>query len=122
VRRGAELDARERELARASVDPDEARLAEIETRLAELREAEKAFLRTHDELAARSEAVTMREELVAQRERELQDRESGWGSADLTELEARLRRLESQRTTAQPQGFTGGIRKLQEGGRGGGRT
>lgn len=120
TRRAAELDARERALAAASVDPDEARLAEIETRLAELREAEKAFMRTHDELAARAEAVTAREDLVAQRERELQDRESGWGSADLSELEARLRRLESQRAAARPQGFAGGFRKLQEGGRSGG--
>ena len=83
-------------------DPDAERLAQIEARLAELRDAEKLFLRTRDEVAARSEAVAARERLVAQRERELDDREDGkgnWASPELSEMEARLRRLE---TTAGP--------------------
>ena len=80
-------------------EPDAERLAQIEARLAELREAEKLFLRTRDELAARSEAVAARERLVSQKERELDDREDGvgqWASPGLTEMEARLRRLEQQ--------------------------
>ena len=81
-------------------EPGAERLAQIEARLAELREAEKLFLRTRDELAARSEAVAARERLVAQKERELDDREDGaaseWGPNELSEMEARLRRLEQQ--------------------------
>ena len=61
-------------------EPDAERLAQIEARLAELRDAEKLFLRTRDELAARSEAVAARERLVSQKERELDDREDGVGS------------------------------------------
>ena len=84
-------------------EPDAERLAQIEARLAELRDAEKLFLRTRDELAARSEAVAARERLVAQKERELDDREDGvgqWASPGLTEMEARLRRLEQQQDPA----------------------
>ena len=95
------------------------RLAQIEARLAELRDAEKLFLRTRDELAARSEAVAARERLVSQKERELDDREDGigqWASPELTEMEARLRRLEQQRDPSeQTMGFSGGLRKLQQG-------
>ena len=95
------------------------RLAQIETRLAELKDAEKMFLRTRDELAARSEAVAARERLVSQKERELDDREDGvgqWASPELTEMEARLRRLEQQRDPSeQTMGFSGGLRKLQQG-------
>ena len=64
----------------------------------ELRDAEKLFLRTREEVAARSEAVAARERLVAQRERELDDREDGkgnWDGTGLSEMEARLRRLEA---------------------------
>ncbi len=100
-------------------DPDAERLAQIEARLAELRDAEKLFLRTRDELAARSEAVAARERLVAQRERELDDREDGkgeWASPELTEMEARLRRLEQQQQPGeQTLGFSGGLRKLEQG-------
>ena len=80
-------------------EQDAERLAQIEARLAELRDAEKLFLRTRDELAERSEAVAARERLVAQKERELDDREDGvgqWAGPELTEMEARLRRLEQQ--------------------------
>ena len=100
-------------------EPDAERLAQIEARLAELRDAEKLFLRTRDELAARSEAVAARERLVSQKERELDDREDGvgqWASAGLTEMEARLRRLEQQQDPSeQTMGFSGGLRKLQQG-------
>ena len=94
------------------------RLAQIEARLAELRDAESLFLRTRDELAARSEAVAARERLVAQKERELDDREDGkgqWASPELSEMEARLRRLEQQQPGEQTLGFSGGLRKLGQG-------
>jgi hypothetical protein len=104
----------------ATAGADESRLARIEARLEELREAETLFLRTRDELAARSEAVAARERLVAQKERELDEREdaSPWATAELSEVEARLRRLEQQQQqhpTEQTVGFTGGLRKLQQG-------
>jgi DNA repair exonuclease SbcCD ATPase subunit len=114
----ADLDARERaveERERAPVDPLDARLAEIDTRLDELRAAEEAFLRTRRELAAHSDAITAREQLLAQREREHDEREDGWGSADVRELETRLRRLETQRTVSS-QGFSGGFKKLEQDG------
>ena len=99
-------------------EQDEGRLAQIEARLAELRDAERLFLRTRDELADRSEAVAARERLIAQKERELDDREDGvgqWASPELTEMEARLRRLEQGQGGEQTLGFSGGLRKLQEG-------
>jgi hypothetical protein len=120
------LEAREQELetraeqiaALPPADPDAGRLAQIEARLAELRDAEKLFLRTRDELAPRSEAVAARERLVAQRERELADRENGkgqWASTELTEMEVRLRRLEQHQPGEQTLGFSGGLRKLEQG-------
>ncbi len=94
------------------------RLARIETRLAELKDAEKLFMRTRDELAARSEAIAARERLAAQRERELDEREDAAGSSrpELGELEARLKRLEQQQQHPgeQTQGFSGGFKKLQQ--------
>jgi len=123
------LNARARELAtEASVpatatDPDEARLAQIDARLAELRDAEKLFLRTRDELAARSEAVAARERLVSQRERELDEREDEDADRSakpgFTEMEARLRRLEEHQQDPREQtlGFSGGLRKLEQGSR-----
>ncbi len=106
-------------VAGAASEADAERLAHIEARVAELRDAEKMFLRTRDELAARSEAVAARERLVAQKERELDDREDGvgqWASPELTEMEARLRRLEQQQDPSeQTMGFSGGLRKLQQG-------
>ena len=101
-------------------NPTDARLTELDARLAELRDAEALFLRTRDELAGRSEAVAARERLVAQRERELDDREDGkgqWASPELSEMEARLRRLEQQQPGEQTLGFSGGFRKLEQGSR-----
>jgi hypothetical protein len=126
VAREQELMVREQELERRAVeiaglppaDPDAARLEQIEARLAELRDAEKLFLRTRDELAPRSEAVAARERLVAQRERELDDREDGkgqWAGRELSEMEARLRRLEQHQPGEQTLGFSGGLRKLEQG-------
>ena len=123
------LNARARELAQEAselapaTDPDEARLAQIDARLAELRDAEKLFLRTRDELAARSEAVAARERLVSQRERELDEREDAdadrSATPGFTEMEARLRRLEQQQPDPREQtlGFSGGLRKLEQGSR-----
>lgn len=116
--REAEIAAREQAPTAAAVnDQGDDRLARIEARLAELAEAEKLFLRTRDELAARSEAVAARERLVAQRERELDERDAGagagWTQPELTEMEARLRRLEQQRRE-QELGFSGGLRRLQQ--------
>jgi hypothetical protein len=124
--READLDQRERELegrmaatAAEALDPGAARLAEIDARLAELRAAEKLFLRTRDEIAGRSEAVAARERLVAQRERELDEREDGtgdWKGPGISEMEARLRRLEQkQQPGEQTLGFSGGLRKLEQG-------
>ena len=124
--REVELATREQDLeARADqiaalppADPDAARLAQIEVRLAELRDAEKLFARTRDELAPRSEAVAARERLVAQRERELDDREDGkgqWAGPEISEVEARLRRLEQRQPGEQTFGFSGGLRKLEQG-------
>jgi DNA repair exonuclease SbcCD ATPase subunit len=115
-----ELDTRERaveERERIPPDPDAVRLAEIESRLDELRAAEEAFLRTRRELADHSDAIAAREQLLAQRERDLDEREDGWGGPDVRELEARLRKLESQRTAlGQTQGFSGGFRRLEQDG------
>jgi uncharacterized protein (DUF3084 family) len=103
---------------------DEQRLAELEARLATLQEAEKAFIRTQQELSARSDAVTQRERMVSQREKELDDREDvADASPEVAELEARLRRLEQQRSmppqvpapsVEDTQGFSGGFRRLQD--------
>ncbi len=86
-----------------AADPDEQRLARIEERLTELQDAEKMFLRTRQELAARSEAVAARERLVGQRERELDEREDAQGDhtagPEFSEMEARLRRLEQQQSS-----------------------
>lgn len=116
------LQGRERALEeqprREPAEADEEHRARVEARLHELREAEKLFLRTRDELAARSDAVSARERLVAQKERELDEREdaaSPWSGASLSEVEERLRRLEQQRPGEQTLGFTGGLRKLQQG-------
>ena len=115
-----ELEERERaieERERIPPDPDAVRLAQIDARLDELRAAEEAFLRTRRELADHSDAIAAREQLLAQRERDLDEREDGWGGPDVRELEARLRKLETQRTAlGQTQGFSGGFRKLEQDG------
>jgi len=117
--REQELEVRAEQIAALPpADPNAERLAQIEARLAELRDAEKLFLRTRDELAPRSEAVASRERLVAQRERELDDREDGkgqWAGRELSELEVRLRRLEQHQPGEQTLGFSGGLRKLEQG-------
>jgi chromosome segregation ATPase len=116
--RARELETRERAVEqreRAAADPTAARLAEIDARLDELREAEEAFLRTRRELADHSDAIAAREQLLAQRERELDEREDGWGGPDVHALEARLRRLETQRVVIeQSRSFSGGFRKLEQ--------
>ena len=128
VARAREIEAERERAAQAAAaapatTPDEARLAQIEARLAELRDAEKLFLRTRDELSARSEAVAARERLVSQRERELDGREDAEGdratTPGFTEMEARLRRLEQQQQDPREQtlGFSGGLKKLEQGSR-----
>jgi DNA repair exonuclease SbcCD ATPase subunit len=134
--RGRDLDAREAALAereralaaREALPPPEPpeppaptadELARIEARLAELRDAEHAFLRTQEELAARSEAVAARERLVADREREVDELEDRAGlgptRSELSELESRLRRLESQGTvpSEDTQSFAAGLEGLR---------
>jgi DNA repair exonuclease SbcCD ATPase subunit len=122
--RASALERRERELAsreaavskreQAARDPDEERLARIEARLAELREAEKLFLRTQQELAERSETLAARERLVADVEREAGVHRDAWGESELAELERRLRRLEAERSASQStQTFAGGFSKLR---------
>lgn len=113
------VEAREREsivstpALEAAPPPDE--LERIEAKLTELREAEKAFLRTQQELAARSDALTEREAALAERERTLAAREAPPPSPDLELLEARIRRLEQggQTRAAEAQTFSSGLRALQ---------
>ena len=112
--READLDEREA----APPPPGSKELQMIEARLAVLKEAELAFGRTQQELAARSEALTARERLIAQKERELDDQEDSWGlgpkpTVAVTDLEARLRKLEQgQGVGEQTQSFSGGVKKL----------
>ncbi len=127
--REAHLDARARELEAAaeqsdaglSAEPDADRLAQIEARLKELRDAEKLFLRTRDELAGRSEAVSARERLVSQKERELDELEDSVDgrlpAPAISEMEERLRKLEQQQQDpgSQTLGFSGGLRRLEQG-------
>lgn len=115
----AALDERAAAAEATALPPDQAQLERLEARLAELKEAERLFLRTRDELAARSEAVAARERLVGQREREMDEREDVAGASprQLSELEARLKRLEQQQPLPpgeETQGFSGGFRKLQQ--------
>ena len=94
---------------------DEERLAHIEARLAELREAEQLFLRTQQELAGRSEALTARERLVAELEREVGASREDWGGHELAELERRLRKLETERSGVPEttQTFSGGFSRMR---------
>jgi Skp family chaperone for outer membrane proteins len=123
-----ELAARERrivreeaEIARKSGALDtEARLAQIETRLTALQEAEKAFARTQAELAAQSEDLARREKILLDQLREgALDLELVGGSsvmsrAELVELDERLRRLEQQtRRATEDRTFTDGLRTLE---------
>jgi hypothetical protein len=96
-----------------------AEVARIEARLAELREAERVFMRTQEELAARSEALSARERLVAERERDLDEleRHAGLGPtrSELSELESRLRRLEARGAVSNEdtQSFAAGLETLR---------
>ena len=120
AQRERSLAAREQTLAQreqdiAQVPNDAGERERIEQRLADLREAEGLFLRTQAELASRSEAVSARERLLAGRERALGDGDRS-DRSELTELEARLRRLE--RAGAAPAGddtasFAGGLESLR---------
>ena len=94
--------------------PDE--LERIEAKLAELREAEQAFVRTRHELAERSDALTEQEAALAARERALATKETPPSSPDLEVLEARIRRLEQSGhvRTKEAQTFGAGLRALQE--------
>lgn len=119
-RRSLELDARHTN-AEPPRDLDETRLAQIEARVAELRTAETLFLRTRVELTARSEAIAAREQLVSRRERELHERErverARAAGPALPERGEQLRRLEQQQQQSGEQtlGFSGGLRKLEQG-------
>ena len=90
-------------------------------KLAELRDAEQAFARTHAELAKRSDALAEQEEALAKRERALTAKEAPPVGLDV--LEARIRRLEQRgrRREREPQTFSAGLRGLQERGLRGGR-
>jgi hypothetical protein len=113
--RVAALDAREHAIAKREQIPELARLAEIDARLATLRDAEEAFLRTRRELADRSDALAARERMIAQRERELDERDDGWGGPEMHELEARLRRLERHGAPGEgSRSFSGGFRRLEQ--------
>ena len=91
-------------------------LERIEARLAELREAEQAFVRTQHELAARSDALTEQEAALAKRERDLAASEAAAPSPELEFLEARIRRLEqgSRPRPDEAQTFSAGLRALQQ--------
>lgn len=113
--RVAALDAREQAIAKREQVPELARLAELDARLATLRDAEEAFLRTRRELADRSDALAARERLIAQRERELDERDDAWGGPDMHELESRLRRLERHGAPGDAaRSFSGGFRRLEQ--------
>lgn len=125
--RSAALDEREAALEagndKVKVPADAtAELERIEEKLAELRDAEQAFARTHAELAKRSDALAEQEEALAKRERALAAKEAPPVGLDV--LEARIRRLEQggRRREREPQTFSAGLRGLQERGLRGGQT
>ena len=94
----------------------------IDEKLAELRDAEQEFARTHAELAKRSDGLAEQEEALAKRERALAAKEAPPVGLDV--LEARIRRLEQggRRREREPQTFSAGLRTLQERGLRSGRT
>jgi hypothetical protein len=121
-RRERELAARERTYLRmeadltrraaAAAETPEERLAHIDTRLAALQEAEKAFARTQAQLAAQSEELASRELALAEGER------LGGGApitsrAELVEIDERLRRLEHETRSAAERGFGDALRALE---------
>ena len=109
---------RDVELERASVYQTQSAeaLADVERKLAELREAEQAFVRTQHELAARSDAIAEQEAALAARERRLAAKEEPPTSPDLEILEARIRRLEQggRPRSEEAQTFSAGLRALQD--------
>ena len=141
-RRENELAGRERtivkeeaDLARKTGTPDaEARLAQIETRLANLQHAEKAFTRTQAELAAQSDELARRELALLEHGRAIEQAAgargegstavaAGMSRAELDELDERLRRLEQQtRTASAERSFGDGLRTLERKGIGGTQT
>ena len=121
-RRERELAARERTYLRmeadltrraaAAAETPEERLAHIDTRLAALQEAEKAFARTQAQLAAQSEELASRELALAEGER------LGGGApitsrGELVEIDERLRRLEHETRSAAERGFGDALRALE---------
>ncbi|HEX2346110.1 MAG TPA: hypothetical protein VHI12_05970 [Gaiellaceae bacterium] len=121
-RRERELAARERTYLRmeadltrraaAAAETPEERLAHIDTRLAALQEAEKAFARTQAQLAAQSEELASRELALAEGER------LGGGApitsrGELVEIDERLRRLEYETRSAAERGFGDALRALE---------
>ena len=122
-RREAELAARERaivheeaDLARRAGDPDaQKRLRQVEARLVELQEAEKAFARTQAELAAHSDDLARREaELLERRRAGAKMAGHDVDRAALDEFDERLRRLERETREAGESTFDGGLRTLEE--------
>jgi hypothetical protein len=118
--REAELQRREEELAARAALPSRENAAErerVELRLAELHEAERMFLRTRDELSARSEAIAVRERLLVERERELGEDGAASEPASLPELvdlEVRLRKLEAgSESGGDPGSFAAGLESLR---------
>ena len=104
--------------AAAAADTPEERLAHIEKRLATLHEAEKAFARTHAELAARSADLSSRAAALVEIERSgIVD---GGGPsipsrAELAELDERLRRLEREtRDATTSSSFGETLRSLEQ--------
>jgi RND superfamily putative drug exporter len=98
-----------------SPEPSADELAQIEARLAELRDAENQFARTHAELAARSDSLSEREAAVALREQAVAAREAP-RTPELEELESRIRRLEhrSKGRAGTAQSFSSGLRALEQ--------
>jgi hypothetical protein len=85
---------------------------QVELRIAELREAERQFLRTREELAARSEALAGRERLVAERERQLAA--SGRGVEPSLVEPTRPRPFEPPASgSSNDQGFASGLESLR---------
>jgi chromosome segregation ATPase len=123
TRREEEVAARERALvereneatrqAQGPASTPEERLAEIEKRLAALQEAEKAFVRTRAELAARSDQLDRRAALLEEQAR-AGTPAPGLSSAELAEIDERLGRLEREtREASLERGFGQGLRALE---------
>ena len=86
------------------------------SRLAELEAAELQFVKTHAELAARSERLAEREQELAARERALPGGKAsdthGRRPVDIEAIEARLRRLEQSGAARGRTSFSAGLRAL----------